>query len=104
MNKVSESEASNRHDSITCSSTDQDDHSTSSDSSEDDQEYPDVEEDQEDIIKIKGLFSAQLFDNVQDLFKHEFEHNKFNLVDVITRYKMSMMDYIKMINFIRVEV
>jgi hypothetical protein len=72
-------------------------------STSDDDEYQEEDEDEE-IIQVEGLFSDKVFNSVKDLFKYEFENNNFNLIDIINRYQMSMIDYIKMINFIRAEV
>ena len=76
----------------------------SSSSSDDDDENCYQEDEDEEIVQIKGLFTDKVFNSVKDLYKYEFESNNFNLIDVINRYQMSMIDYIKMINYIRAEV
>lgn len=53
---------------------------------------------------VKGLFCDQVFASVKDLFKHEAEVNKFNIVRLVQDYQMTMFDYIKLVNFIRREV
>jgi hypothetical protein len=76
-------------------------------SSESESDYDDYKEDEDDeyeSVKVKGLFSDEFFNNIQDMFKHELKMNKFNLIDVVKRYNMEMIDYIKMINFIREKV
>ena len=69
-------------------------------------DYDDVDEDDSDIMKrqVKGLFTEKIFENVKELFKFEADMNEFNLVDVLTTYNMDMIAYIKMINYIRMEV
>lgn len=88
--------------------SDSNDDSCSRSSSDDDQDMAvDNDDDDEDYLancQVKGLFCDKVFANVKDLFKHEFESNSFNLVDVLKKYNMGMIDYIKMINFIRAEV
>jgi hypothetical protein len=81
---------------------DQDSDSSSSSSESD--LYDDAEEDEEEFENFKGLFSDKLFNNFIDLFKHEAEQNDFNIVNIVHKYDMTMIDYIKMINFIRKEV
>ena len=67
----------------------------------------DDDNDEEDYLinsQVVGLFCEKTFKNVQDLFKYEFEVNKFNLIEVLRKNNMGMIEYIKMINFIRQEV
>lgn len=70
---------------------------------DDDENYDDYEEvqDVKDIIKIKSLFDDEWFDNVQALYEHELKKNNFNIVEIIRKYQMDMLSYIKMVNFIR---
>ena len=80
---------------------------SSSDHSSSESETGDDESDDDEYLsnsQVTGLFSDKTFKNVNDLFRHEFEINKFNLVDVLKRNNMGMIDYIKMINYIRTEV
>jgi len=76
--------------------------SSDSESDYDENEYKEVDE--EECVKVKGLFCDEYFDNIQELFRHELKTNKFNLIDVVKRYNLEMIDYIKMINFIREKV
>jgi hypothetical protein len=67
----------------------------------------DDENDEEDYMinsQVAGLFCDKTFKNVRDLFKHEFEVNKFNLIEILSKNNMGMIEYIKMINYIRKEV
>ncbi len=77
-------------------------------SNSDDNNYDDLDDegDNTDIMKrqVKGLFTEKIFENVRELFKYESEINKFNIVDIIAKFNMDMISYIKMINFIREEV
>ena len=71
--------------------------------SDDEQGYEENDE-EEDRQEYQSLFGQKVFSNIKDLFSFESQEFKFDLVDVIDRYNMTMMDYIKMINFIRSEV
>ena len=75
-----------------------------SETSDDDDVNDDDDDDYMSNSQVVGLFSDKTFKNVQDLFKHEFEVNKFNLVDILRKNNMGMIEYIKMINYIRKEV
>jgi len=75
-----------------------------SDSESSDEDDDNDEEDYMINSQVTGLFCDKTFKNVQDLFKYEFEVNKFNLIDVLKKNNMGMIEYIKMINFIRLEV
>lgn len=68
-------------------------------------DYDDIDQDETDFVQrqVKGLFTDKVFDNVKDLFTYEAQTNQFNLVEVLARYDMDMIAYIKMINFIRLE-
>lgn len=86
--------------------SDSNDESCSRPSSDDEQDMM-VDDDEEDYLancQVKGLFCDKIFNNVKDLFRHEFESNNFNIIDVLKKFNMGMIDYIKMINFIRAEV
>ena len=76
------------------------------DDDDDDDNYEDYEDlENVEIVKIKGLFNEEKwFDDVQSLYKYEFENNNFNLIKIIKKYQMNMLSYIKMINFIRKNV
>ena len=81
--------------------------SRSEDSSSEEDDYDeDDDEDDKDFInsQVSGLFCDKIFPNILDLFKYEAEHNGFHLTDVLKRYNMDMISYIKMINFIRLHV
>lgn len=77
--------------------------SSSEEDLNDDNETDEEDEELEDM-KVKGLFSDRIFKNVNEMFKHESEENNFNLINCVNRYNMNMIDYIKMINFIRSQV
>ena len=80
---------------------------SSSNMSSSESETGDEESDEDDYLsnsQVTGLFCDKTFKNVKDLFKHEFEMNKFNLVDILKKNNMGMIEYIKMINYIRKEV
>lgn len=75
-------------------------------SSGDECDYADIDsQDEADYVtrEVKGLFTDKVFSNVKELFRHEAQENQFNLIDVVTRYDLDMISYIKMINFIRSE-
>lgn len=55
------------------------------------------------MSQVKGLFSDKQFNNVIEMFKHEAESNLFNIIDIVNKYKLDMISYIKLINFIRRE-
>lgn len=81
------------------------DSETETETDEDDDLEDDEDDEDEDQVEVKSLFGVEkTFKNVKDLFKYEAETNSFNITDVLKRYNMSMIDYIKMINFIRKEV
>lgn len=64
-------------------------------------------EDEEDEIEnfpVKGLFSDKIYKSVVDMFRSEYKQNNFNLFQLINKYNMNQIDYIKMINFIRAQV
>ncbi|CAF0811547.1 unnamed protein product [Brachionus calyciflorus] len=63
----------------------------------------DEEEDDFENIPVKGLFSDKTYANVREMFKSEFEENKFNLVHLVNKLNMNQIDYIKMINYIRTQ-
>ena len=66
----------------------------------------DGDEDENEYMnrQVKGLFCEKTFAGVKELFEHEAEFSGFNLVDVVNRFRMDMISYIKMINYIRKEV
>ena len=64
----------------------------------------DFEEEEEESIRIKGLFDDQQFASLNELFKHESQKNGFNILKVIKKFKLNMLTYIKMINYIRATV
>ncbi len=70
-----------------------------------DTDYEDVDQDEADFVsrRVTGLFTPRDFDNVKEMFKYECETHGFNLVNVLTRYNMDMLAYIRMINYIRKE-
>ena len=69
-----------------------------------DDDFEEEEEDEMENIPVKGLFSEKIYNSVVDMFKSEYQENNFNLVQLINKYKLSQIDYIKMINFIRAQV
>lgn len=75
-------------------------------SSGDECDYEDVDQDESDFVnrRVKGLFSEEMFDNMKDMLTYEANQNGFNLVEVVAKFDMDMIEYIKMINFIRKEV
>ena len=75
-----------------------------SDLSDNEQDYEEEDEDEEDRQEYRSLFSSKIFTSINDLFNHEAKTSGFDLVDVIDRYQMTLIDYIKMINFIRSKV
>jgi hypothetical protein len=80
---------------------------SSSEEIEDDEElngFDDEDDEKENYCEVKGLFTDKIFNSVGDMFKYEAEFNQFNLIDVINKYKLDMLSYIKMVNFIRQEV
>ena len=78
--------------------------SDESSSEEADDCLDDDEDDRDEFCEVKSLFSDKVFTNVIDMFKFEAEYNKFNLIDVVNKYNLDMISYIKMINYIRLEV
>lgn len=54
--------------------------------------------------EVKGLFSNKLFNNIKEMFEYEAIEGDFNLKNVVNKYNLSTIDYIKMINYIRSEV
>ncbi len=69
-------------------------------------DYDDIDsQDEADYVtrEVNGLFTDKVFNSVRELFVYEAQENQFNLIDVVTRYDMGMVSYIKMINFIRSE-
>ncbi len=97
---------------ISRSDSSDDDSSSSETSSSHSSDYRDENDEEDDetdasnpATKIYSLFGGdKQFDNVQELFRYENDQHKFNLLDVLARYEMDMIGYIKMINFIRSEV
>ena len=80
---------------------------TESESDDDDDGEDDNDDDEDDYLcnsQVVGLFCDRTFKNVKELFKHELDVNKFNLVEILKKNNMGMIEYIKMINFIRKEV
>lgn len=81
---------------------------THSDDDDDaDQDFDDDEEDDDsEPQEYRSLFGGhdKTFANVNELFNYEAKSHGFDLIDVIDRYHMTMIDYIKMINFIRSKV
>lgn len=80
--------------------------SSSRESSDSEEQRFDDDEDDEmyEMSQVKGLFSDKQFNNVIEMFKHEAESNLFNIIDIVNKYKLDMISYIKLINFIRREV
>jgi len=66
--------------------------------------FDDEDDEKENYCEVKGLFTDKIFNSVVEMFKYEAEFNQFNLIDVINKYKLDMLSYIKMVNFIRQEV
>ena len=62
------------------------------------------EEDDFENVPVKGLFSDKTYPGVREMFKSELDENKFNLIQIINKYSMNQIDYIKMINYIRSQV
>ena len=76
-------------------------------SSDESSNNEDDEEDDDEIYEmseVKGLFSNQMFKSVIEMFKHEADCNHFNLIEIVNKFKLDMISYIKLINFIRKEV
>lgn len=79
--------------------------SESSSELNDEQDYDELDNDDDDEEQVKALFSGEKnFKNVIELFQYEANEANFNLVEILNRFNMNMIDYIKMINFIRSEV
>lgn len=80
----------------------------SDDDDDDNQDFDDDEEDDDsEPQEYRSLFGGdqdKTFTNVNELFNYEAKSHGFDLIDVIDRYHMTMIDYIKMINFIRSKV
>ena len=110
MNKAANNSRRLSSSSDSSSSTDGSSSSSSSSSNSSDYREEDDEEDEVDAnnppVKVHSLFGGddKHFDSVKELFCYENSHNNFNLLDVLTRYDMDMIGYIKIINFIRSEV
>ena len=92
-----------------CVTTSKELHKNENDFEDEDEDEDDNEEGYEEVddenIQIQSLFNDSVFfDNVKDLFKYELEKNQFNLIKLVKKYKMDMMSYIRMINYIRKNV
>ena len=75
-------------------------------SDDDDDEYDDIDDDEgeevEANLKVLSLFDEnRFFDDLKSLYRYEMENNGFNLVEIIKKFQLDMLSYIKMINFIR---
>ena len=69
-------------------------------------DYNDFEGEEDDFVsrRVIGLFSDREFENVNELFNYEASVNHFNIIDILDKFNMDMISYIKMINYIRKEV
>ena len=80
-------------------------HDSGSSSDESDFDNEEDDDDEEGLAQeARALFSDKVFAKPEDVFKHEAETSGFNLISVVNNYCMGMLDYIKMINYIRKEV
>jgi hypothetical protein len=72
----------------------------------DEEEENSIDEQEEEINileQVQGLFSAEIFSNVIEMFRTYQE--QFNLVEFLKRHNIvSQYDYIRLINYIRLEV
>jgi len=81
-------------------------HENENDFDDEDEDEDDNEDGYEEVddekIQIQSLFDDSVFfENVKDLFKYELDKNQFSLIKLVKKYKMDMMSYIRMINYIR---
>ncbi len=76
-------------------------------SSDDDEEEENSNDEQEEEINIleqvQGLFSSDIFPNVLEMFR--VYQSEFDLVEFLKTHQIvSQYDYIRLINYIRLEV
>lgn len=75
-----------------------------SDDDDDDDNLHDEQDEQINVLEqVQGLFSAEVFPNVIDMFRAY--QTQFDLIDFLkTHHIQSQYDYIRLINYIRSEV
>jgi hypothetical protein len=78
--------------------------SSSEEEYDDDDDFEEINDDNVPM-KIKGLFDQHThFKSINELFVYESAKNGFNILKLIKKFRMDMLDYIKLINFIRSQV
>jgi hypothetical protein len=79
---------------------------TSDDDEEEEEEENSIDEQEEEINileQVQGLFSTEIFPNVIEMFRAY--QQQFNLMEFLKKHEIvSQYDYIRLINFIRLEV